>query len=317
MIVVTGGAGFIGSNLIKALNHRGIKDIIVVDDLTNGLKFRNIVDCDVLDYVDKHQFLQKIVHNEWQAGSIQAIFHQGACTSTLELDGRYLMQNNYEYSKQLLDYSIREMIPFIYASSAAIYGASSICQENPAYETPLNVYAYSKLMFDRYVQRHLNSVSSQIVGLRYFNVFGPNEWHKGTMKSVIQHFYDELKKKKRITIFDQIPGCHRGEQQRDFIYVADVIAVILWFYDNPSQRGIFNLGRGENISFNQIARLLIEKEGYGSICYQPIDETLLQFYQIFTKADISKLQRAGYSQSFTTIADAVEHYLLNSPMISS
>ena len=311
MIVVTGGAGFIGSNLVKALNHRGITDIIVVDNLTNGMKFKNIVNCDVLDYFDKHQFLQKIIRNEFKAGSIQAIFHQGACTSTLELNGQYLMENNFEYSKQLLHYCMHQTIPFIYASSAAIYGTSRVCQENPEYETPINVYAYSKLMFDRYVQRHLNSASSQIVGLRYFNVFGPNETHKGTMRSVIQHFYDELIGKQQITIFDHIPHCESGEQRRDFIYVADVIAVILWFFDNVSQRGIFNVGRGQSISFNDIAKLLMEKLGYGLMRYQPIDESLLQFYQTHTQADLSKLRRVGYSQPFTTIEKALDDYMFN------
>lgn len=311
MIVVTGGAGFIGSNLIKALNHRGITDIIVVDNLTNGMKFKNIVNCDVLDYFDKHQFLQKITRNEFKADSIQAIFHQGACTSTLELNGQYLMENNFEYSKQLLHYCMRQTIPFIYASSAAIYGTSAICQENPTYETPINVYAYSKLMFDRYVQRYLNSAPSQIVGLRYFNVFGPNETHKGTMKSVIQHFYDELIEKKKITIFDQIPNYKSGEQRRDFVYVADVIAVILWFLDNSSQRGIFNLGRGESVTFNDIANLLIEKSGYGVVDYKPIDAALLKFYQANTKADLSKLQRAGYLQPFTPIEAALDDYMFN------
>jgi len=311
MIVVTGGAGFIGSNLVKALNQRGITDIIVVDDLTHGMKFKNIVNCDVLDYFDKHQFLQKIMRNEFKADFIQAIFHQGACTSTLELNGQYLMENNFEYSKQLLHYCMRQTIPFIYASSAAIYGTSPVCQENSIYETPINVYAYSKLMFDRYVQRYLNSASSQIVGLRYFNVFGPNETHKGIMKSVIQHFYNELIEKQRITIFDHIPHCESGEQRRDFIYVNDVIAVILWFFDNHAQRGVFNVGRGQNISFNEIARLLIEKLGYGVMRYQPIDESLLKFYQTNTQADLSKLRSAGYSQPFTTLEEALGHYMFN------
>lgn len=314
MIVVTGGAGFIGSNLVQGLNQRGYSNILIVDDLTDGRKFKNIVDCNFLDYLDKDYFLKKILHNEAFAEPITAIFHQGACSSTTEWNGRYLMEANYEYSKALLHYALNNNIPFSYASSAAIYGPNTVCKEHPDYEMPLNAYGFSKLQFDRYVRRYLTKATSQIMGFRYFNVYGPHETHKGDMVSVVQHFYNELQNNQTITIFNDIPNCPAGEQRRDFIYVKDLVNVLLWFFENSehkktAHKGIINLGTGQSISFNTIAERLINYLGFGSIRYQAIPAHLRDCYQVLTEADISSLRAMGFAERFRTLDESIVEYI--------
>ncbi len=315
MIIVTGGAGFIGSNIVKQLNERGCRDIVVVDDLTDGRKFRNIVDCEIMDYLDKDEFLKQIESGSFPIGQIKAISHQGACSTTTEWDGRYMMENNFEYSKKLLHCCLENTIPFIYASSAATYGGSKVFKEEPQFEGPLNVYGYSKLLFDQYVRRILPKAESQVVGLRYFNVYGPREGHKGSMASVALHFNQELKETGQVKLFAGCDGYGDGEQRRDFIFVGDVAKVNLWFLDNADKSGIFNLGTGNSGTFNQVANAVIKWHGKGDIEYIPFPEHLKGSYQSFTQADMSHLHQVGYSEPFTSIEDGVAQYMgwLNSP----
>jgi len=309
MIIITGGAGFIGSNLVKGLNEQGYDKILVVDNLTQGEKFTNLVDCQIDDYLDQDDFLTQILARNTFAPTIKAIFHQGACSTTTEWDGRYMMKNNYEYSKILLHYCLANNITLIYASSAAIYGNGTIFQEKPDHEKPLNIYGYSKLLFDNYVRHHLGKVSSQIVGLRYFNVYGPREAHKGTMASVAYHFNQQLTKEGKVRLFEGTDGYQNGEQRRDFIYVSDAVAVNLWFMEHSDQSGIFNVGTGRSQSFNDVANAVISWHGCGEIQYIPFPEHLQGRYQSFTQADISALRRIGYDQSFLTVEQGVVDYL--------
>lgn len=308
MYVVTGGAGFIGSNLIKGLNRRGIKDILVVDDLTEGRKFKNIVDCEIADYQDKDDFLTAIKDDKFMR-QIQVIFHQGACSTTTEWDGRYMMENNYEYSKKLLHRSIDNKTPLIYASSAAVYGLTTTFKESPDYEAPLNIYGYSKLQFDRYVRRHWQQCHNQVVGLRYFNVFGPGEDHKGSMASVVYHFNNQLKDQGVVKLFEGDEHYPNGEQRRDFIFVDDIVNVNLWFAENPDKKGIFNVGTGQSRTFNDIANEVINFYGKGSLEYIPFPNHLKGHYQSFTEADISLLRNQGYSLPFTSLEEGVRAYL--------
>ena len=308
MIVVTGGAGFIGSNLVKQLNNTYPDiPIIVVDDLTNGIKFRNIADCSVADYLDQNEFLEKIKQNKLFS-NLKAVFHQGACSATTEWNGRYMMSNNYEYSKSVLHYCLTWKVPFIYASSAAVYGLGTIFKEELVYEKPVNVYAYSKFLFDQYVRSIFSEIKSQVVGLRYFNVYGPKENHKGSMASVVLQADKQLKNTGVINLFEGTDGYANGEQLRDFIYVDDAIAVNLWFLESK-KNGIYNVGTGNCESFNALAQAVIDFYGYGEIRYIPFPEHLRNCYQNFTQADLSKLRRAGYQGSFCSVANGVKDYL--------
>jgi ADP-L-glycero-D-manno-heptose 6-epimerase len=308
MIVVTGGAGFIGSRLVKALNARGHKNILVVDDLSQGAKFSNLVDCHIADYCDKQDFLQQIKQSANFAEPIEVIFHQGACSDTMEWDGVFMMQNNYEYSKALLHYCVAHALPLIYASSAAVYGCTDNFSEQAAQLRPLNLYGYSKLLFDHYVQGLLDSADSQIVGLRYFNVYGPGEDHKGKMMSVVRHFINQLHAENKITIFSDIPNCAPGAQQRDFIFIDDVVKLNLWLWDNPQVSGIYNAGTGVATDFQQIAQSLIELHGSGEICYQPIAQHLREHYQIFTQANLQHATRSGLPTASTNIQQGITNY---------
>lgn len=303
MIVVTGGAGFIGSNIVRALNQRGEKNIIIVDELTDGTKFKNMVDLQIADYLDKDDFLQKL-----SSLPIQAIFHEGACSATTEWNGRFMMQNNYEYSKTLLHHCLKQKIPFIYASSAAVYGGNTVFKEEPANEAPLNVYGYSKLLFDNYV-RQLKDVKSQIVGLRYFNVYGPREQHKGSMASVAWHCHQQVQAEGKVKLFEGSGGYENGGQRRDFVYVGDVAKVNLWFLDNPKVSGIFNVGTGRCQPFNDVANAVLGWHKRGEIVYIPFPEHLKGRYQNFTEADISALRQAGYKEAFCDVAHGVKEYL--------
>lgn len=306
MIVVTGAAGFIGSNLVKALNDMGRNDIIAVDDLTDGTKMFNLADCEIADYLDKDQFLEQIIAGEFD-GKIEVIFHQGACSSTTEWDGKFMMSNNYEYSKTLLQFCDRTKCQYIYASSASVYGGSEKFIEQRDLEKPLNVYAYSKFLFDQYVRQQ--KPNCQVAGLRYFNVYGPREQHKGGMASVAFHFNNQLNANGICRLFEGVDGYENGQQLRDFVYVEDVVKVNLWLWQNPEVSGIFNCGTGQAQSFNDVANAVIDHHGKGSIEYIPFPDKLKGAYQSYTQADLTKLRAAGYTAEFKTVEQAVPEYL--------
>jgi ADP-L-glycero-D-manno-heptose 6-epimerase len=308
MIIVTGGAGFIGSNIVSKLNQEGRKDIIVVDDLTDGTKFKNIADCDFLDYLDKDDFLSQIEKKSFDR-SVDVIFHEGACSTTTEWDGRLMMRNNFEYSKHLLHYCLNKKISFIYASSAAVYGAGEIFTVDRKNEKPLNVYGFSKFQFDQYVRELLPKAQSQIVGLRYFNVYGPRESHKGSMASVAFHCNQQLQASGEVKLFEGSGGYGNGQQQRDFVYVGDVAAVNLWFSNHPEAKGIFNVGTGRSQTFNEVAQAVIDWHQRGKIVYISFPDHLKGRYQNFTEAAIISLRDIGYSSDFKTVQEGVKSYL--------
>lgn len=309
MIIVTGGAGFIGSNIVKTLNQQGETDIIVVDNLKNGVKFKNIADCEISDYLDKDDFIERIDSNKSFAKKVDAIFHEGACSSTTEWDGNFMMKNNYEYSKSLLHYCLNNKIQYLYASSASVYGSGSVFKESREYEEPLNVYGYSKFLFDQYVRRHAKDAKSQVVGFRYFNVYGPREQHKGTMSSVAFHHSNQIQETGKVKLFEGYDGYGNGEQSRDFVYVGDAVAVNLWFMQNPDKSGIFNLGTGRSQPFNDVAKAVINFHQKGEIEYIPFPDHLKGRYQSFTEADISALREAGYTAPFKSVEEGVTEYL--------
>jgi ADP-L-glycero-D-manno-heptose 6-epimerase len=317
MIIVTGGAGFIGANIVKTLNEQGRSDIIVVDDLSDGKKFYNLADCDIADYLDKEDFLQRVQLDDGLLDNVEVIFHEGACSETTEWNGKYMMENNYEYSKILLHACLEKRIPYLYASSAAVYGGSAVFKEERSFEQPLNVYGYSKWQFDQYV-RQLRSSSpalfqSQVVGFRYFNVYGPREQHKGSMASVAFHFNNQIQANGFCKLFAGCDGYADGEQRRDFVFVGDVVKVNLWFWANPDKSGIFNLGTGQCQSFNDVADAVIAWHGeQGSNArkeYMPFPDHLKGAYQSFTEADIGALRSVGYDHSFADVKTGVYAYM--------
>ena len=308
MIIITGGAGFIGSNVIAALNQAGQDDILVVDDLKDGTKFVNLADQRIADYQDKQSFQQR-VECDSLAGDFTAVIHLGACSSTTEWDGEYIMRNNYEYSKMLLEFCQRRRIPYIYASSASVYGSGSVFKESPEFERPINMYAYSKFLFDHYVRKQRHRLESQVVGLRYFNVYGPREQHKGSMSSVAFHFNNQVKETGVCSLFEGNDGYANGGQLRDFVYVGDAVDVKMWLLENPSVSGIFNLGTGKAQSFNDVADAVIAWHGRGEKQYIPFPEKLVGRYQSYTQADISALRQAGYDKPFRDVSRGVADYL--------
>jgi ADP-L-glycero-D-manno-heptose 6-epimerase len=308
MIIVTGGAGFIGSNLVKALNDKGLTDVLVVDDLTEGIKFRNLVDCQVIDYLDKDDFLQMVKQEKNFTEKVEAVFHQGACSTTTEWDGRYMMENNYTYSKELLHYCLKLKIPFIYASSAAVYGTGENFREARENEAPVNVYGYSKYLFDEYVRRFVTEPESQVVGLRYFNVYGPREQHKGSMASVAWHLNQQIQASGKVRLFEGSGGYANGDQRRDFIHVDDVVKINLWMLEN-SASGIVNVGTGASRPFNDVAKAIVSWHGEGQVEYIEFPEHLKDSYQSFTEADISSLRQMGYKNDFLSVEDGVKQYL--------
>ena len=324
-IVVTGAAGLIGSNIVKALNLRGLKNIIAVDNLTRSDKFKNLVDCDIVDYLDKHDFLARIRAGEYE-GKISAIFHQGACSDTMEQDGKYMMENNFQYTLELLEFAQAGRIQFLYASSAAVYGKGTIFKEERQYESPLNVYGYSKFLFDQVVRERASGFHSQVVGFRYFNVYGPREGHKNRMASVAFHHYNQFREHGKVKLFEGRDGYPDGGQMRDFVSVEDVVRVNLWFYDNPGKSGIFNLGTGRSQPFNDVATAVVnslrsledlaplsteQMVEAGIIEYIPFPTALIGKYQSFTQADISALREAGYSAPFLSVAEGIDSYVKN------
>ena len=323
MIVVTGAAGFIGSQLLKGLNQQGLDDILAVDDLLQGDKFVNLRNHQIADYKDKDLFRQELLAD--QLPSISIVFHQGACSDTTERDGRYMMDNNYQVSLELLNYCQQRGIPFIYASSAATYGAKQRFTEELASEGPLNVYGYSKFLFDQVVRRRLAERKAQIVGLRYFNVYGPNEQHKGRMASVAFHHFNQFMTEGRVRLFGEYDGYGPGEQVRDFIYVEDVVNVNLQFMQNPQISGIFNCGTGQAQPFNDIAHTVIntvrqargeaplsleEQIAQGLLQYIDFPEDLKGRYQSFTQASTDKLRQVGaYQHRFKRVQEGVAEYV--------
>ena len=321
--IVTGAAGFIGSNLVKALNDRGITDIIAVDNLKQADKFKNLVDCDIADYMSKEDFIEQLNAGLFD-GDVAAILHQGACSDTMETDGRYMMQNNYQYSVDILNFCQDEEIPFLYASSASVYGMGPKFIESREYESPLNVYAYSKFLFDQIIRRRWDERTAQIVGMRYFNVYGSREQHKGRMASVAYHFFNQYRVEGYVKLFEGIEGYANGAQLRDFVSIEDVVKVNMHFLDNPEQSGIFNLGTGKAQSFNDVAvaainalrsskgesKLTLEQmHSQQLIRYITFPEQLKGKYQSFTQADISALRKVGYSQSFYNVDEGTTRYV--------
>lgn len=322
MIVVTGGAGFIGSNLLLGLNQLGINDIIVVDDLLEGDKFHNLVKADIADYMDKEVFRQRLLSQSLP--KITAVLHQGACSDTTERDGRFMMDNNYQVTLELFEYCQKFNIPFIYASSAAVYGSGPNYAEAIHNESPLNVYGYSKFLFDQVVRRRLQSLTAPVVGLRYFNVYGPQENHKGRMASVALHNMHQYKKEGLVRLFGAWDGYPNGGQQRDFVYIDDVVKVNLHFLQNQVS-GIFNCGSGQAQPFNDVAHTVVntmrELEQLPALnLEQMVQQNLLQYidfpddlkgrYQSHTQADLAQLRAAGYTQNFLTVQQGVRDYVL-------
>ena len=325
-IVVTGAAGFIGSNLIKGLNARGIDDIIAVDDLTEGDKFRNLADLQIADYVDADDFYDLFAEGAY--GNVEAVFHEGACSDTMELDGKYMMDNNYTLSCELFQSCQEQGTRLLYASSAATYGGSDTFRESPEFERPLNVYGYSKLLFDQRLRRELGAkferATTQVAGFRYFNVYGPREQHKGRMASVAFHQFNQFKADGKVKLFGEYGGYGPGGQMRDFVFINDVVAVNLWFLDNPGQSGIFNLGTGHAQPFNDVAiavvntlrqagnvaPLSLEEAAYGSLIdYISFPSALVGKYQSYTQADLGSLRAVGCDHRFADVQTGVASYM--------
>ena len=325
-IVVTGAAGFIGSNIVKGLNARGIDDIIAVDDLTEGDKFRNLADLQIADYVDADDFYDLFAEGAF--GQVEAVFHEGACSDTMELDGKYMMDNNYTLSCELFHACQDQGTRLLYASSAATYGGSDTFSESPEFEKPLNVYGYSKLLFDQRLRREIGkrfeNTATQVAGFRYFNVYGPREQHKGRMASVAFHQFNQFQADGKVKLFGEYGGYGAGGQMRDFVYIDDVVAVNLWFLDNPEASGIFNLGTGKAQPFNDVAIAVIntlrknqndaalsldEATRGGLIDYIDFPPALVGKYQSYTQADLSALRAAGCAHAFADVQTGVAAYM--------
>jgi ADP-L-glycero-D-manno-heptose 6-epimerase len=329
-IVVTGAAGFIGSNIIAGLNARGMTDIIAVDDLKQGDKFRNLVDLKIADYVDMDTFYDEFASGHY--GQVEAVFHEGACSDTMEQDGKYMMANNYTLSWHLFQACQKRGARLLYASSAATYGGSDTFREDPAFEGPLNVYGYSKLLFDQRMRRECGvnfertkaGRTHQVVGFRYFNVYGPREQHKGRMASVAFHQFNQFNAEGKVKLFGEYGGYPQGGQMRDFVYIDDVVAVNLWFFDNPAQSGIFNLGSGRAQPFNDVASSVVNAmrrlrgesalplddiAQQGLVEYVPFPDALRGKYQCYTQADLSALRATGCDHQFADVQTGVSRYV--------
>jgi len=309
VIVITGGLGFIGSNLVHALNARGREDLVVVDDFTNGHKMVNIGAATIGDYHDRHDFLARFERLSRTGSGIELVYHLGACSDTIEWDGRRMMDDNFVYSRDLLDLCEARGIPFVYASSAAVYGKSLHCVEDAHCEAPLNVYGYSKLAFDQHVRQRLGRARSRIVGLRYFNVYGPREQHKARMASVVFHFNEQLKRDGVVRLFGASHGVGPGEQRRDFIHVDDVVAQTLWCGETASVYGIYNCGTGVAASFNELARAVLAWHGRGAIEYVPFPADLIGAYQAHTLAGMGRVREAGFHLRARAVEVGVRDYL--------
>ncbi len=320
--IVTGAAGFIGANVVKGLNQKGITNILAVDNLTNADKFANLAENTIADYIDKVDFLKLL--EKGKIHTPEAVFHQGACSNTMETDGRYMMNNNYRYTLALFYWCQKKKIPFIYASSAATYGASTVFKEDVKYEKPLNVYGYSKFLFDQVLRREMHKgLTAPVAGLRYFNVYGPMEQHKGRMASVAFHQFHQFMESGKVELFEGCLGYADGEQRRDFVYVKDVVDVNFFCLDK-SVSGIYNCGTGRAQTFNDIAITVVntlkndnhpefsleEAVNSGKIKYIPFPQQLVGKYQAFTQADLTNLRAIGYDKPFKTVQEATKEYML-------
>ena len=323
MYIVTGGAGFVGSNIVAGLNDRGLSNVIVVDDLEDGAKVSNIIDLEFSDYLDKSQFLKDVIKNGLPQQT-RMVFHQGACSDTTVTDGHLMMENNFSYSKHLYEACRSCDVPFVYASSASVYGESKVFEELSEYENPLNVYALSKLIFDRYVRVREASCTNQVVGLRYFNVYGAREQHKAHMASVAYQLFHQYQATGQVRLFGASGGYGDGEQRRDFVSIEDVVSANLFCMDHPDFKGIFNLGTGVSRSFNDIGLAVVNScrtvSGSKSLCleecqtqeiirYFDMPASLTGKYQDFTQADVGRLREAGYDRKFTALEAGVRRYV--------
>jgi ADP-L-glycero-D-manno-heptose 6-epimerase len=320
-VIVTGAAGFIGSNIVRGLNRLGIDDVVAVDDLTDGQKFINLRDLRISDYFDRQDFYGLFAQGA--LGKVDVVFHDGACSDTMEHNGRFMMDTNFRCSKSLLDACLERRTRLIYASSASVYGASSIFREDPEFERPLNVYGYSKLLFDQVVRRQLAGAQTQIAGFRYFNVYGPHEQHKGRMASVAFHHFNQYREEHTVRLFAEYGGYGAGEQQRDFVFVDDVVAVNLWFLEHPEARGIFNVGSGRAQQFNDVAHAMVNacRAAKGEapmslqemvrsqlVTYIPMPAALQGKYQCHTLADLTALRGCGCDVEFANVAAGISRY---------
>ena len=322
MIVVTGAAGFVGSNIVRGLNRRGHTNILAVDDLTDGDKFVNLVSGQIADYMHKDDFRRGVL--EGVLPGVRAVFHQGACSDTTERNGQFMMDNNYRVSLELFEYCQSHKIPFIYASSAAVYGAGPVYVEDLANERPLNVYGYSKFLFDQVVRARMGSLTAQVVGLRYFNVYGPQEQHKGRMASVAFHNMNQFLAEGYVRLFGGWDGYADGGQLRDFISVDDVVDVNLHFLEHSKVSGIFNCGTGRAQPFNDVARAVVnamrgiqgkpalsleELVKQGLLRYIEFPEDLKGRYQSYTQADVRALRQADFTAPMRDVQKGVTQYV--------
>ena len=321
-VVVTGAAGMIGANLLRGLNAIGIDRIIAVDDLTHGAKFRNLRDARIADYLDRSEFYARFARGDF--GAVDAVLHQGACSDTMEHNGQLMMALNYRCTRDLLDACQARGTRLIYASSAAVYGGSTVFREAPQHERPLNVYGYSKLLTDQVVRRLLPAAAAQVVGLRYFNVYGPHEQHKGRMASVAYHHSQQFKAEGKVRLFGAYGGYGPGGQVRDFIHVDDVVAVNLWFLSHGGAQGVFNVGTGRAQPFNDVAHAVVNawraRAGEAPLSleqlvaqqrieYIEFPAALVGKYQCFTQADLGALRAAGCDHAFMDVARGVRRYV--------
>lgn len=321
-VIVTGAAGMIGSNLVHGLNAMGVDDVIAVDDLQDSTKYRNLLGAKLSDYFDRSEFYERFERRE--LGRIDVVFHEGACSDTMELDGRFMLENNYRCSKRLLDACLQQGTRLLYASSAAVYGDGTSFREEPGLERPLNVYGYSKLLFDNAVRRILPTAATQVVGFRYFNVYGPRERHKGRMASVALHHFDQIHDAGTVKLFGQYGGYGPGQQSRDFVFVDDVVAVNLWFLQSPDKSGIVNVGTGRAQPFNDVAHAVVnacraqreqglltldQQVAHGLIEYVPFPDALVGKYQCYTQADLTQLRATGCDVEFADVATGVRRYV--------
>ena len=323
MYIVTGGAGFVGSNIVAGLNDRGVSNVIVVDDLEDRAKVSNIIDLEFSDYLDKSQFLKDVIKNGLPHQT-RMVFHQGACSDTTVTDGHFMMENNFSYSKHLYEACRSCDVPFVYASSASVYGESKVFEELSEYENPLNVYALSKLIFDRYVRVREASCTNQVVGLRYFNVYGAREQHKAHMASVAYQLFHQYQATGQVRLFGASGGYGDGEQRRDFVSIEDVVSANLFCMDHPDFKGIYNLGTGVSRSFNDIALAVVNRcrtvsgsqslsleecQAQKIISYFDMPATLTGKYQDYTQADVGRLREAGYDREFAVLEAGVGRYV--------